>query len=126
MKKGQSVTSFYVESLLLVAVFVCILLALSSVFGLSRRESVRAGYLTSAVTLAQNAAEGFFLEDPVDRGEEETRYGADLTKDPAGEFLVRIEWQREGDMLRGEVTVQKGAETLYTLPVARYMGEVGA
>ena len=66
MKKGQSVTSFYVESLLLVVVFVCIRLALTSVFGLGRRESVKAGFLTSAVTLAQNAADGFFLEEAED------------------------------------------------------------
>ena len=126
MKKGQSVTSFYVESLLLVVVFVCILLALTSVFGLGRRESVKAGFLTNAVTLAQNAADGFFLEEAEDSGEKETRYAADMTPDPAGEFLVRVEWRKDGDMIRGEVTVFRGEDTLYTLPLARYTGEEGA
>ena len=126
MTKRGHITGFYLETLLLIAVFIAIILVLTHVFGLGQGQSAEAKLLTNAVCLAQNAAEGFFLEDPVDRGETETRYGADLTEDPEGEFLVRIEWKREDDMLRGEVTVQKGAETLYTLPVARYMGEVGA
>ena len=124
MKKGRSVTSVYVESLLLVAVFICILLALSSVFGLSRRESVRAESLTNAVTLAQNAADAFLTEHAEDSGESEARYATDMMPDPAGEFLVRVTWQKEDDMMRGEVTVFKGTDQLYTLPIARYLGEV--
>ena len=124
MKKGQPITAFYVESLLLILVFIGILLALTQVFGLSRNESLRAKLLTNTVTLAQNAADDLFMEDAPDRGERISRYAADMTPDPEGPLSVLVTWQREGDMLRGTVTVRKGAEELYALPIARYVGEV--
>jgi len=124
MKGEQHITSFYVEALLLIAAFIGILLALTRVFGLSRNESLRAKLLTNAVTLAENAADAFMAEETEPRGAREDRFTADMAPDPAGVLAVRVAWQREEGLLRGTVTVQRGAETLYTLPLCKYVGEV--
>ena len=55
--KKQQLTSFYLEALLLVLVFVAMILVLTGVFGVSRAQSVKADRLSQAVTLAGNAAE---------------------------------------------------------------------
>ena len=55
MKKH--ITSFYAETLILILVFVAVILTLTQVFGLAKKQSEEAKLLTSAVTLAQNAAE---------------------------------------------------------------------
>ena len=57
MKKNGHITAFYLETLLLIVVFIGIILILTQVFGLGRVQSVEAGRLTDAVILAQNAAE---------------------------------------------------------------------
>jgi len=57
MKKKQHITAFYLETLLMIAVFVSIILVLTRVFGSARAQSAKAKNLTAAVTLAQNAAE---------------------------------------------------------------------
>ena len=131
MKKGQSVTAFYVESLLLILVFVGILLALTQIFGLSRRESVQAKLLTNAVTLAQNAADDFLSgrdQLPREEGDDGRRYTADMAPDPDGRLLVRVQWAKQADMLEGTVSVydeqEQQSEPLFTLPLARYVGEV--
>ena len=60
---NKRVTSFYVETLILIIVFVAVILALTQVFGLSKKQSEEAKLLTGAVTLAQNAAEAFSAAD---------------------------------------------------------------
>ena len=57
MKKSGHITAFYVETLLLIVVFIAIILLLTQVFGLARRQSADARELTDAVALASNAAE---------------------------------------------------------------------
>ena len=57
MKKNGHITGFYLETLLLIVVFIAIILVLTQVFGLAQVQSVRAKQLTEAVTLAGNAAE---------------------------------------------------------------------
>ena len=57
MKKNGQITAFYIEALLLIVVFLAIILVLTQVFGLARQQSIAAGQLTDAVTLAGNAAE---------------------------------------------------------------------
>ena len=59
MKKNGQITAFYIETLLLIVVFLAIILVLTQVFGLARQQSIAAGRLTDAVTLAGNAAEAF-------------------------------------------------------------------
>lgn len=55
--KKQQLTSFYLEALLLVIIFVAMILVLTGVFGAARAQSASARCLTSAVGLAANAAE---------------------------------------------------------------------
>ena len=57
MSQGNHNTSFYIETLLLILVFITVILLISQVFALGKNESGKAGMLTDAVTLAQNAAE---------------------------------------------------------------------
>lgn len=57
MKRKQHITAFYLETLLMIVVFISIILVLTRVFGSARLQSVEAKRLTAAVTLAQNTAE---------------------------------------------------------------------
>ena len=57
MKKHSHITGFYLETLMLIVVFVLIILVLTQVFGLAQMQSTRAKHLNGAVVLAQTAAE---------------------------------------------------------------------
>ena len=57
MKKKGHITAFYLETLLMIVVFVSIILVLTRVFGSARAQSAKAKHLTAAVTLAQSTAE---------------------------------------------------------------------
>lgn len=57
MKKRGEVTAFYIETLVMIVVLIAILLVLTQILGMAKRESVRAKRLTEAVTIAQSAAE---------------------------------------------------------------------
>lgn len=126
MKKGRPITAFYVECLLLIVVFIGILLALTQVFGLARNESVQAKLLTNAVTLAQEAADSFVMAGDSRQGEFVNSFSADMTLDPNGPLTVYVVWTREGDMMQGTVSVfdVRQKDPIYTLPIARYVGEV--
>ena len=63
MKRKEHITSFYLETLLLIVVFVGIILVLTQVFGMARARSSQAKEKTSAVCLCQNAAEAFAAAD---------------------------------------------------------------
>ncbi len=104
---NKRVTSFYVETLILIVVFVAVILALTQVFGLAKKQSEEAKLLTGAVTLAQNAAEAFSAAESaeelftlLDEGGNAAlegmvvtaAYGADMKPDPNG--LLRVEIER--------------------------------
>lgn len=57
MKEKRQITAFYLETLLMMVVFVSIIMVLTRVFGGASVRSKQAEYLTNAVTLAQNTAE---------------------------------------------------------------------
>ena len=145
MKKGKPITAFYVETLLLIVVFIGILLALTQVFGLARNESVRAKLLTNAVTLAQNGADAFMATGEegallalLDEGGNVqplsgpygvvANYRADMTPcfDRNYRLQVHISWTEADGLLQGFVLVYDSGrdEVIYTLPIARYVGEV--
>ena len=103
---NKRVTSFYVETLILIVVFVAVILALTQVFGLAKKQSEEAKLLTGAVTLAQNAAEAFSAADSpeslfalldeggnavLEAGTVTASYGADMKPDPNGILRVEIE-----------------------------------
>ena len=59
--KGRSEhnTAFYIETILMIVSFVAVILVLTNVFGLGKLESAKARDLTSAVRIAESAAEAF-------------------------------------------------------------------
>ena len=57
MKRNGHITAFYLETLMLVVVFLGIILILTRIFGIGRVQGSEAAHLSRAVTLAQNAAE---------------------------------------------------------------------
>ena len=145
MKTHRQVTAFYIETLLLVLVFVGIILVLTGVFSLAKRESREAELLSGAVTLSQNAAEAVSAADSeeellalLDRdgnaslGQEgvTARYDEDMRPDPSGALRLDVTWQPEaaegGTLVRSRITVtcQGRAEPIYTLDTASFIGEV--
>ena len=65
MKGGRHITGFYIETLILIVVFISIILVISNVFGLARLRNAHAQELSSAVSLAQNTAEAVSLSKDV-------------------------------------------------------------
>lgn len=142
MEKREQITSFYVETLVLITVFIAVILVLTRVFGLAARESAGAAQRTAAVRLAENAAEmvsasrdAAQLQELLDRGsgcvrltpEGVTgRYGRDLLPDAEGAYEVSVTWEEDGaGLVNSRITVLYGGETpLYTLETAVYTGEV--
>lgn len=138
---NKRVTSFYVETLILIVVFVAVILALTQVFGLAKKQSEEAKLLTGAVTLAQNAAEAFSAADSaeslftlldeggnavLEAGTVKAAYGADMKPDPNGVLRVEIE-RISGSRLTAEGTVrvvrQDTGEEIYSIRTAAYFPE---
>ena len=117
MRKNGQVTAFYLETLLLILVFIAIILVLTQVFGLGRMQSAEAKGLNDAVTLAQNAAEAVAASESAeellgllntsdnaaplaDTAGVSARYDASLRPDPSGRGRARQGPHRGRD--RGE------------------------
>ena len=145
MKTHRQVTAFYIETLLLVLVFVGIILVLTGVFSLAKRESREAELLSDAVTLSQNAAEAVSAADSEEElltllnrngnaalGPEGVSacYDTQMRPDPSGALWVGVTWQPEstegGVLVRSRITVtcQGRAEPIYALDTASFIGEV--
>ncbi|MBQ3955896.1 MAG: hypothetical protein II680_08400 [Clostridia bacterium] len=138
MKKH--ITSFYVETLILILVFVAVILTLTQVFGMAKKQSEEAKLLTSAVTLAQNAAEAFsasaadsgdallaLLDEggnaSISDGKITAAYDADMTPDPDGILRVEVSgetWIMSEHYAKGTIRVVRadtGAE-IYSVETA--------
>lgn len=145
MKKKEHITAFYLETLLLILVFIAIILVLTNIFGLARGQSAAAKQLTTAVALAENAAEAVAAADSVEavaallntggnarveNGQVEAGYDADLNPDStrAPAFWVYVRWEPEGALAKATISVQRGnpwsPEPIYTLETAVYLKEV--
>ena len=111
MKRKGHITAFYLETLLLILVFVAILLVLTSVFGMAKAQSSEAKLLTNAVTLAGNAAEAVSASDREDTllallNENENaetmkdtigvtaRYDTEMRPDPDGKLRLDVTCRR--------------------------------
>ena len=57
MKERGHNTAFYIETLVMILVFVVIILVLTKVFAIAKTDSTEAQRLTDSVSIAQNAAE---------------------------------------------------------------------
>lgn len=143
MKKHEHITAFYLETLLLIAVFIAIILVLTRVFGMSRSLSGDAKLLTNAVCLAQNAAEAVSAsESPEDvavlldqggnvvAGDDGVAAYYDRNMNPGGAddaaLRVEITWAPDGDMVSSSISVYPdgGTAPVYALDTAVYLGEV--
>ena len=147
MKKQGHITGFYLETLMLIVVFISIILVLTQVFGLAQLQSVKAKQLTDAVVLAGNAAEAVSASDSTDEllsllnenGNAVPRtdtagvtahYGDDLTPEPDGRYRVDVTWLPEetasGIMITSVVEVHCGEteEPVYRLETEAFHPEV--
>ena len=144
--KRRHITGFYIETLVLIVIFVTVVLVLTQIFGVSRNESRSARMLTNAVTLAENAAEAVSASrDPealaqllntdnnAQYDEEEgvlAYYGPDLNPAADGVYLVQAGWEPQqtdaGTLVNSRISVWYGQEKepLYVLETAVYLPEV--
>lgn len=138
------ITAFYIETLILTVIFIVAILVLMRVFALSGRMSSRAKLLTSAVHLAENAAEAVaasgdeeslyaLLDDAgsgnVSRPEEgeivlfRMRYDGEMNPVPDGSFRVDVSWEPQGEeLVKSRINVYWNEEEIYTLDTAVYIG----
>ena len=147
MGRKQHITAFYVEALLLISVFIGIILMLTRVYGAGRLQSASATQLTTAVTLAGNAAEavaGSESEEALlallnengnaakESGGIRACYNDSLLPDPNGAYTVLVTWEPEaganGELVSSRITVShaQAASPLYTLETAVYRKEAAA
>ncbi len=140
--RRQHLTSFYLEALLLLSVFVAMILVLTGVFGEARMRSAGAKRLTQAVTLAANAAEAVAGADSLeesalllDEGGNvrivneglEAVYDADGRPCPEGDGVLRlsVSWEpsaQDAALVESRIAVYAAGETepVYTLETARF------
>ena len=112
MKKQSHITGFYLETLMLIVVFVLIILVLTQVFGLAQMQSTRARQLNGAVILAQNAAEAAAASETpeellkllndndnavlmADTAGVTACYDSELNPDAEGNYRVDVTWLPE-------------------------------
>lgn len=149
MKKQSHITGFYLETLMLIVVFVLIILVLTQVFGLAQMQSTRAKELNGAVILAQNAAEAAAASEtpeellkllnengnavPMTEPAGVTvRYDRDLNPDAEGDYRVDVTWLPEetenGILVRSvaEVRCDDAEAPLYRLETERFRTGVSA
>ena len=146
--RRRHVANFYMETLILVVVLVAVILVLTRVFAFSADLSSRAGRLTRAVHLAENAAEAVAASDGIDtlrmlleeNGNVQVRqegadsilsawYDEDMQPVSDGKFRVEVSWGSEdaaGDFAESTVSVywMEETEPLYVLETAVYLGEM--
>ena len=149
MKRQGHITGFYLETLMLIVVFISIILVLPQVFGLAQMQSVRARELTRAVILAGNAAEAASASETEeallellnengnaarlqDTAGVTVRYGKDLSPDPEGSYRVDVTWlpteTETGTMVSSVIEVRCAGteEPVYRLETETFHPEVGA
>lgn len=144
--RKRHITSFYIETLVLVAVFLPMVLVLARVFALSGDLSGKAERLTQAVHLAENAAEAVAASESLDtlqalleedgnvrvsqegaQGSLQAWYGNGMEPVSGGEFRVEVSWlpvaAARGSFVESTVRVywMEEAEPLYVLETAVYL-----
>ena len=123
----KQLTAFYMETLLLLAAFMAIVLVLVSVFGGARQQSTQAAQLTHAVRLAENAAEAVASVDSVDALQEllsqegSTRLDGGVLTVLYDDYELAITWEPEGALVNNAITVSRNGEEIYTLETAVYI-----
>ena len=147
--KRHGITTFYLEALFLIAVFIAVILVLTRVFGVGRSQSQEARLLTNAVNLAQNAAEAVSASASPDDvaallaaadDAEHTgilvdgtqgvtaRYNQQLQPDPEGSLRLEISWEPEetvsGTLVNSQIAVwleEQNEAPVYTIQTAVFL-----
>lgn len=120
----KQITAFYLEALLLVAVFTAVLLVLAGVFSSAKQQSVQARRLTQAVLLAENAAEAVAASDSMETLQ--SLLSADGAVQQNGNvftvwensYQVDITWEPGDTVADSRITVSRDGEAIYTLETA--------
>ncbi|MBO5638961.1 MAG: hypothetical protein J5916_03545 [Oscillospiraceae bacterium] len=149
MKKHSHITGFYLETLMLIVVFVLIILVLTQVFGLAQMQSTRAKQLNGAVILAQNALEAVSASETpedlltllndndnavlmADTAGVTACYDSDLNPDAEGSYRVDVTWLPEetenGILVHSvaEVRCDDAEAPVYRLETERFRTGVSA
>lgn len=135
--KHAHITAFYLETLLMILVFVAIILMLTQVFGASRKLSMEAGYLSDAATISESVSAAVRAADDEKallgilngttgdsangtpavllKGARvptiEVRYDDDLAPAGDGAYEVTVTWEEtagtRGDYVDSEITVRR-------------------
>lgn len=149
MKKQSHITGFYLETLMLIVVFVLIILVLTQVFGLAQMQSTIAKQLNGAVILAQNAAEAAAASETpeellkllndndnavlmADTAGVTACYDSDLNPDAEGNYRVDVTWLPEetenGILVHSvaEVRCDDAEAPVYRLETERFWTGVSA
>ena len=127
MKKH--ITAFYLETLLLVVVFVAIILVITQVFGSAKAKSAQAKHLTQAVMLAEDAAEAVSASDSLETVQHflEENGTAQISGNVLtlweDEYQVVITWEPEGVLVSSTITVLWNDNEIYNLKTAVYIRE---
>ena len=122
MKK--QITSFYLESLLLIVLFTAILLVLMSVFSGAKVQSAKAEQLTQAVLLAENAAEALAGSDSAEslqallEENDNTQLDGNVLTVFHDGYEMDITLNRSGAMLYGDIRVTRNGQEIYAMETA--------
>lgn len=128
MRDKRHFTSFYVETLILVLVFMLIILVLTRVFGAARTMSADAADLSQAVRIAENIAESVSSRNNGDVNPLSSAYVTPLpqsqryddTMRPAadGEYLAEVSYEYDGMVTVCHIEISRGGRSIYTLDTA--------
>lgn len=144
-KKADGSIVFYIEALVLLAVFTAVITVLMNGFSSAEKLSRKAASLSCAVHLAQNAAEmasasksgdmlfgmldengnACVIEEDASRAIYSARYDEAMMPAADGIFRVDVSWApKEGGMAESKISVYRndGDEPLYALELGIYIG----
>ncbi len=96
MSDRRAVTDFYVETLMMILVFIGIMMVLTRIFVLSKAQENKARNLTRAVTIAANVAEGLSLSDDIEKEMNEIGLTGSLTEDTQEKKIYEGDWKWTG------------------------------
>ena len=96
MNERRAVTAFYVETLMMILVFIGIMMVLTRIFVLSKTQENEARNLTRAVTIAGNVAEGLSLSDDVETNMKKTGLEGSLVENTEKKKIYEGKWTWPG------------------------------
>ena len=130
MDSKRHLTGFYVETLILILVFVFVLLVTSGVFSAAAMKSRDAALLSAAVDISSNGAEAagasgspedllFLLDENGNaravEGGVEARYDITGKADPEGELVLFVGWDDADGFVTCPVTVTSQDRIIYEI-----------